>query len=101
MIVEYIRYRLVRHAPDQLEAAYSAAATHLEAAPECVGYELTRCVEEPAATTVRILWQSERAHREGFRRGPHFPPFLDAVRPFIEEIAEMRHYQLTPVAWMR
>ena len=33
----------------------------------------------------------------GFRRGPHFPPFLAAIRPFIGEIEEMRHYGLTPV----
>jgi hypothetical protein len=29
---------------------------------------------------------------QGFRRGPHFPPFLGLVRPFIPDIAEMRHY---------
>lgn len=101
MIVEYIRYQLVHHAPAELEAAYAAAAPHLEAAPECLGYELSRCAEQPAATTVRILWQSDRAHLEGFRRGSHFPPFLAAVRPFLEEIAEMRHYHLTPIAWSR
>jgi hypothetical protein len=33
----------------------------------------------------------------GFRRGPDFPPFLVAVRPFISEIVEMRHYLATPV----
>ena len=30
---------------------------------------------------------------QGFRHGPHFPPFLAEVRPFIPDIAEMRHYE--------
>ena len=35
---------------------------------------------------------------QGFRKGAHFPAFLAAIRPFIGEIAEMRHYEPTGVA---
>ena len=98
MIVEYIRYAMKAHTPEALIQAYGEASSQLDAAPECVDYELTQCVEEPTSFILRIRWQSAEAHISGFRRGPHFGPFLAAIRPFIGEIAEMRHYQPTPVA---
>ncbi len=101
MIVEYIRYQLTTHDGAQLVAAYAEAAAHLQAAPECLGYDLAACDEDPAAYMLRILWTSGPAHLEGFRRGPHFPPFLALVRPFLDEIAEMRPYAPSAVAWMR
>lgn len=101
MIVEYIRYHLTNHKPEDLVAAYRAASEHLKAAAQCHGFELTQCEEEATSMTLRILWSSTRDHLEGFRKGPHFPPFLAAIRPFVGEIQEMRHYTLTDVAWMR
>ena len=89
--VEYIRYVLTDHDPDTLVAAYGEAGKHLAAAPECLGYELTQCAEDAASFILRISWLSVEAHMNGFRRGPHFPPFLAAIQPFIPEIAEMRH----------
>jgi quinol monooxygenase YgiN len=97
MIVEYIRYALTAHTPDALIAAYAEAVRHLDDAPECVDYELTQCADDPASLILRIRWRSAEAHMEGFRRGPHFPAFLAAIRPFIGEITEMRHYRTTPV----
>jgi quinol monooxygenase YgiN len=101
MIVEYIRYTLKKHTPEQLIAAYGAAAPHLQAAPQCLGYELSVCEEEPTAFVLRIMWTSTRDHLEGFRKGPHFPPFFQAIRPFVDEIAEMRHYALSDLVWAR
>lgn len=101
MIVEYIRYHLTTHAPGDLVAAYRRAAEHLKAEPQCQGFDLTQCEAEPASLTLRILWTSMNDHLEGFRKGPHFPPFLAAIRPFIGEIQQMRHYAPTDVAWMR
>ncbi|QUD86160.1 putative quinol monooxygenase [Phenylobacterium montanum] len=99
--VEYIRYALQAHDPETLIAAYAEAGRHLAAAPECQGYQLTQCEEEPSSFILRIHWTSTESHLEGFRRGPHFPPFLAAIRPFIPEIAEMRHYRPTEVVWTR
>lgn len=101
MITEYIRYELKASTPEALISAYAAASRHLKAAPECLGYELTRCEEAQASCILRILWTSSQDHIEGFRKGPHFPPFLALIRPFIGEIAEMRHYADTGVAWIR
>jgi quinol monooxygenase YgiN len=96
MIVEYIRYQTDPDRGRQLVEAYRAALPHLQAAPECLSQEVAVCTDDPGAVTVRLLWTSAEAHMTGFRRGPHFPPFLALVRPFIGDIAEMRHYQ--PVA---
>ena len=101
MIVEYIRYELDKHSTEELLDAYRAAALHLREAPECLGYELTVRDDAPPACVLRITWRSAEAHMAQFRRGPHFPPFLDLIRPFIGEIAEMKHYGVTDVAWTR
>ena len=92
MIVEYIRYAMTTHTPEDLIGAYGDAAKHLDAAPECIDYELTQCADDPKSLILRIRWQSAEAHMQGFRRGLHFPPFLGAIRPFVGEIVEMRHY---------
>lgn len=101
MITEYIRYQLTEHAPEAFTDAYARAGQHLQVAPECLGYELSQCAEEPNAFVLRILWTSTQAHMEGFRRGHNFPPFLALIRPFIQEIEEMRHYANTSVTWAR
>jgi quinol monooxygenase YgiN len=101
MVVEYIRYDLKEHPAEALVAAYAVAVESLRAAPECLRYQLARCEEAPASFILRIEWRSTEDHLQGFRRGAHFPPFLAAIRPFIGEIAEMRHYTPTGLDWAR
>lgn len=101
MIVEYIRYDLKAHAPQTLIDAYARAAEHLRAAPECLGYHLAQRTDEPSQLILRIHWTSADDHMRTFRGGPHFPPFLAEIRPFIGEIAEMKHYLETDVVWQR
>ncbi|RTL73019.1 MAG: antibiotic biosynthesis monooxygenase [Hyphomicrobiales bacterium] len=101
MVIEYIRYRLKQSTPEALVAAYGAAGAHLQASPECLGYELTACEEEAGVFVLRIEWTSTEAHKKAFRRGPNFPPFFALIRPFLAEIEEMRHYAATDVAWTR
>jgi quinol monooxygenase YgiN len=101
MTIEYIRYDLAAHQPAELVSAYAIAADALRAAPECLAFELRQCEEAPRSFILRIEWESTAAHLEGFRKGPQFPPFLAAIKPFIGEIAEMRHYSPTSVEWRR
>jgi len=101
MTVEYIRYELAAHQPDDLVRAYTIAADALRAAPECMAFELAQCEEAPHSFVLRIEWRSTDAHLQGFRKGPQFPPFLAAIKPFIAEIAEMRHYSPTSVVFRR
>jgi quinol monooxygenase YgiN len=101
MIVEYIRYAMTHHAPETLKEAYGRAGESLRAAPECQGYELSQCCDDPKSLVLRIVWTSAHAHMEGFRKGPHFKAFFAAIGPFVAEIVEMRHYDFTPVSWTR
>ena len=98
MIVEYIRYTVSgAERGAELVAAYQRAAAALDAAPECERYELAVCEEDPTSYVLRIEWLSTEAHLQGFRKGPDFPPFFQAIGGFVKEITEMRHYQSTAV----
>jgi len=46
---------------------------------------------------VRIEWSSIEDHERGFRQSAGFQPFFAAVKPFFEQIEEMRHYRPTAV----
>jgi len=95
MIVEYIRYEVSD--PDAFVRAYEQARAALDTSPHCRGYELSRCTEEPAWFILRIEWDSAEGHLSGFRKSAEFGPFLQAVRPFLDQIREMRHYAPTRV----
>lgn len=101
MTIEYIRYELSKHSGEELIAAYAKAAESLKASPECLGFDLAACEEAANSFILRIRWTSTSDHLQKFRKGPHFPPFLAAIQPFIGEIAEMRHYAATGVEWSR
>jgi quinol monooxygenase YgiN len=94
MIVEYIRYQIPEDEARSFEDAYGSAAASLEASPHCERYEVARCTEEPTAYTVRIEWDSAEGHMQGFRGSPEFRSFFAAVRPYLDRIEEMRHYDV-------
>lgn len=95
MIIEYIRYEVTD--ADALVSAYQQASRALDASAHCLSYELSRCTEEPSWFLLRIEWDSADGHLQGFRKSPEFGPFLQAVRRFISQIREMRHYEQTSV----
>lgn len=101
MINEYIRYRIAPERVDAFFTAYEGAQASLRASPHCLGYELSRCTEEPQSFILKIQWDSAEGHLGGFRKSHHFAPFLQAVRPFVGDIEEMRHYEITPLRWSR
>jgi truncated hemoglobin YjbI/quinol monooxygenase YgiN len=93
VITEYLRYRIPDGQGSQFEDAYRRAGEILSQAPQCVGWDVARSVDEPACHVVRIRWTSAEDHLQGFRGGPHFPPFFAEVKPFVGNIEEMRHYE--------
>ena len=97
MIVEYIRYQVAPERAQAFEDAYAAGQEALAASPHCLRYEVSRCVDEPGTYVVRIEWDSQRGHLQGFRTSPEFRTFFTAVRPFVDDIAEMRHYEPTAI----
>lgn len=94
MLVEYIRYEVpaARHA--EFLASYQAAARELAASDQCLSYEVSQGVEEPDHFMVRIQWQSLEGHEQGFRKSALFPGFFRNVKPFFEQIREMKHYRV-------
>lgn len=97
MIVEYIRYTIPPERSAQFESAYAQARVSLDASPHCLGYELSRCTEDASSYVLRIEWDSATGHLQGFRKGKEFPAFFAAIKPFVADIGEMRHYALTAV----
>jgi hemoglobin len=92
MIVEYIRYR-VEGAADFL-AAYERAGAVLTGDDRCLSFEVSQGLEEPERMVVRIEWSSLADHLDGFRRSPAFAGFFSEVRPFFDDIEEMKHYEV-------
>ena len=97
MIAEYIRYRVPPEQQPAFEQAYAEAQRPLCASPHCLGYELSRCVEEPDRYILRIEWDSLEGHMRGFRASAEFRDFLGHIRAFVPLIEEMQHYELTAV----
>jgi quinol monooxygenase YgiN len=97
MIVEYIRYEIPEARRTEFVSAYRDAAADLRASKHCLRYEVSQCTEEPSSFVVRIEWDSLDGHMQGFRKEPQFPPFFAKVKPFFEQIREMRHYEVTDV----
>ena len=50
-------------------------------------------IEDPGTYIVRIEWDSVEGHEQGFRKSSAFGEFFSAVKPFFDDIEEMRHYQ--------
>lgn len=95
MIIEYIRYDIPESRAEEFLAAYRAAATELRSSTHCLAYEVSRCTEEQTSFMVRIEWDSIDGHLKGFRKESGFPSFFSKVKPFFEQIREMRHYEMT------
>jgi quinol monooxygenase YgiN len=103
-----LRYRIAPGGGSAFEAAYAEAAAVLAESPYCLDYELTRRTDaqtgpRPNAEddaehyVLRIRWTSSEDHLSGFRRGPGFGRFFAAVRPYLGDLEEMRHYAETGV----
>jgi quinol monooxygenase YgiN len=94
VVVEIVRYEVAGARAQEFADAYARAVRVLDADEHCLAYEVVQGVEEPASWIVRIEWDSVEGHEQGFRRAPHFREFFAAVRPFLDDIREMRHYDV-------
>jgi quinol monooxygenase YgiN len=97
MVIEYVRYTIPADKADEFVAAYATAGEALRKSSHCLGFELSRCMEEPTSFILRIEWDSVEGHMEGFRKSPEFRAFFASVRPFVGQIEEMRHYDRMPI----
>ena len=94
MIVEYIRYAIESGQADAFRQAYSEAAEILQADRRCLSYEIAQGLEEPTHFVVRIEWDSLEGHLDGFRKDRAFGEFFALVRPYVDDIEEMHHYEV-------
>jgi quinol monooxygenase YgiN len=73
----------------------------LQRSPNCLGYELLHSAKDPELWLLTIRWDSAEGHLQGFRKSALFADFLALVRPFIENLLEMEHYEATDLEWRR
>jgi hemoglobin len=96
-IIEYVRYRVAADRADALIEAYRRALPFLQSSPHCLGIELRHRSDEPGAFILRLRWDSADGHMKGFRGSEHFRGFLAEIRPFIDAIEEMAHYDVVDI----
>jgi quinol monooxygenase YgiN len=99
--VEIIRYNIATDQQKNFEQAYTNAGKYLKASPYCLGYKVIHGKEEPNRYIVIIHWTSMDEHLNGFRKSADFMPFLNLVRPFYNNIDEMKHYETTSMEWVK
>ena len=95
MIVEYARYKIDVPRRPAFENDYAEAAKSLLASAHCLAYELSQCTEDRAYYVLRMEWDSEEGHLKGFRGSPEFREFFKYVKPYVNDMEEMRHYKVT------
>ena len=101
MTTEVIRYKIPSAQAEAFEQAYHEAETILQGSKHCLGYDLLRGIEEPENWILLLHWDSVEGHEQGFRREPHFTDFFNLVKPFFQQIQEMKHYEHRKMQWGR
>lgn len=99
--VEVIRYNIPQDKSAAFEKAYADAGKHLQASPYCLEYKVLHGNDEPDHYIVIIHWTSKEEHLQGFRKSSAFMPFFNLVKPFYNNIEEMKHYDQTAMAWSK
>ena len=97
MVIEYIRYGIPEERRAQFERAYGEAAAVLDAPEHCLRYEVSHGVEESEHHVAKIERGSIEGHEQGFGRSPELAAVFASVRPFSDDIQEMRYYGATPI----
>jgi quinol monooxygenase YgiN len=101
MTTEILRYRITTENATEFEQAYRKAEPILRNSKHCLGYRLLRGVEEPENWILILEWDSVEGHEQGFRKEAAFGEFFNLVKPFFQQIQEMKHYQNRPMNWRR
>jgi len=92
MVVEYLRYSIDAGRQSQFIADYNIASQSLTKSAYCENYEFCQCVEDPSQFIIRIQWTSAEDHLQRFRGSSEFREFFPVIKPYLDDIDEMRHY---------
>ncbi len=93
MIVEYLRYTVDAARQNQFISDYTAAEKPLLASPHAMSFDMCQCVEDPTQFILRIEWTSAEDHLQRFRGSDDFKKFFAHIKPYLDDIGEMRHYE--------
>lgn len=99
--LEVIRYNIPQDQQKNFEQAYIDAGSYLKASKYCLAYQVIHGKEETNHYIVLIHWTSMDDHLNGFRKSAEFMPFFNLVKPFFNNIEEMKHYEPTSNSWMK
>ena len=91
-VVEYLRYTIPREKRESFIQDYKAAAGHLMNSPYSKSFELSECKEDATKFLLRIDWTSGDDHLKRFRTSEEFKEFFKHIKPYLDNIDEMRHY---------
>ena len=94
MIIEYLRYTIDEKRQSAFINDYKTASKPLQSSPYCEQYEFCQCVEDPSKFIIRIQWTSAEDHLQKFRGSDEFKEFFPHIKPYLDDIDEMRHYDL-------
>ena len=92
MIVEYLRYTISEAQQAAFIFDYKNASVPLLSSPYCQGFEFCQCVEDSTQFIIRIQWTSGEDHLNKFRGSKEFKDFFVHIKPYLNDIDEMRHY---------
>ena len=98
-ITEIIRYTIPAAQQAGFEKAYADAGQYLQTSPYCLGYQVIHGAEEATHYIVIIRWTSTDDHLNGFRQRKEFAAFFNLVKPFYNNIDEMKHDNSTSIVW--
>ena len=101
MITELIRYNIQPAQAGAFEEAYRQTEKIMKESEHCLGYELLRGIEEPDNWVLLIYWDSVEGHEQGFRTEAGFAEFFKLVKPFFQQIQEMKHYESRNMRWKK
>jgi heme-degrading monooxygenase HmoA len=101
MITEVIRYEVPAEQAQAFVRAYENAEPFMRNSKHCLGYRLLHGIEAPNHWIPLIYWDSVEGHEQGFRKESAFGQFFALVRPFLNQVQEMKHYQETSTVWNR
>jgi heme-degrading monooxygenase HmoA len=99
--IEIIRYNIPASSHSDFEQAYTAGGKILESSPYCMGYQVIKGEDEPDNYIVTIHWTSRPDHLQKFRSSEQFTGFFQCVKPFFNNILEMKHYHPALAAWSK
>lgn len=94
MIVEYLRYTIEEANQASFVDDYKKAAVPLMKSEYCQNFEFCQCVEDPSQFIIRIQWSSADDHLKSFRGSQEFKEFFEHIKSYINDIDEMRHYNV-------